>query len=137
MFADSAALADLNSITHPRVRERSQQLLAEVPDGAIGVYEVPLLAEGGPYRGQDFAAVIVVEAPLPVRLSRLAERGLAPEQARARIAAQASDEQRRAIADEVIVNDGTREQLERRVEALWERLQASGIGASAAPGPGC
>ncbi len=65
VFADAAALADLNAITHPLVRARSQALLAQVPDGAIGVYEVPLLAEGGPYRGQDFELVIVVEASLP------------------------------------------------------------------------
>jgi dephospho-CoA kinase len=122
VFADPAALADLNAITHPLVRGRSQLLLAQVPDGAVGVYEVPLLAEGGPYRGQDFALVIVVEAALPVRLARLADRGLAPDQARARIAAQASDEQRRAIADLVIGNDGTLEQLSANVDQLWQQL---------------
>ena len=111
VFDDAAALADLNAITHPLVRARSDQLLAAVEPGRIGVYEVPLLAEGGPYTADEFDAVVVVVASLPVRLARLAERGLPHEQAMARIAAQATDEQRRALADEVVTNDGTRADL--------------------------
>ncbi len=106
VFADRAALADLNAITHPLVAARSHELMAEVEDGRICIYEVPLLVEGGPFRVADFSYVVVVEAPLPVRLARLAERGLPPDDARARIAAQATDEQRRAVADAVIVNGG-------------------------------
>ncbi len=132
VFSDAAALADLNAITHPLVRARSQELLAQVPDGTVGVYEVPLLAEGGPYRGQDFALVIVVEASLPVRLARLAERGLAPEQATARIAAQATDKQRRAIADLVIRNDGSLDDLEAEIGRVWPQLVAQ-IGGSVRP----
>lgn len=124
VFADSGALADLNAITHPLVRERSEQLLAEVDPDTIAVYEVPLLAEGGPYSPDDFDAVVVVEAALGVRLARLAERGLPPDQARARIAAQASDEQRRAIATEIISNDGSTDELARRVGQLWSQLRS-------------
>ena len=85
---------------------------------------MPLLVEGGPVRTQEFDLVVVVETPMPLRLARLAERGLAPDQARARIAAQASDEQRRAVADEVVGNDGTLAELEIKVDGLWARIRA-------------
>ena len=124
VFADAQALADLNAITHPLVAARSLELMADVPPGDVCIYDVPLLAEGGPFRPGDFDLVVVVEAPLPVRLSRLAERGLPTDQARARIAAQATDEQRRAIADEVIVNDGRLADLEAQVDQVWSRLVA-------------
>jgi dephospho-CoA kinase len=124
VFSDPAALADLNAITHPLIRSRSEQLLDAVPVGEIAVYEIPLLAEGGPYRRDDFDVVVVVEAPMDVRLTRLAQRGLPPDQALARIAAQASDEERRALADELILNDATPDDLERRVEQVWARLRA-------------
>jgi dephospho-CoA kinase len=123
VFADAGALADLNAITHPLVAVRSSQLMADVPAGDICVYEVPLLAEGGPLRSREFDQVVVVEAALPIRLDRLAQRGLAPDQARARIAAQATDEQRRAIADEIIVNNGPLADLQAAVDQLWVRLQ--------------
>jgi dephospho-CoA kinase len=125
VFADAAALADLNAITHPLVRLRSDQLMAAVPADRICVYEVPLLAEGGPVRTLEFDLVVVVETPMPLRLTRLAGRGLAPDQARARIAAQASDEQRRALADEVVCNDGTLAELATTVDGLWARIQAA------------
>jgi dephospho-CoA kinase len=128
VFADPAALADLNAITHPLVAIRSRQLMAEVADGRICIYEVPLLVEGGPLRVADFDQVVVVEAPLPVRLSRLAERGLPPDDARARIAAQATDEQRRAVADAVIVNSGDLAALGARVDEVWGGLQALAAG---------
>jgi dephospho-CoA kinase len=124
VFSDPAALADLNAITHPLIRSRSEELLDAVPVGEIAVYEIPLLAEGGPYRRDDFDVVVVVEAPMDVRLNRLAQRGLPPDQARARIAAQASDEERRALADDVIVNDATPDDLGRRVAQVWARLGA-------------
>jgi dephospho-CoA kinase len=120
VFSDDAARRALNEIVHPLVGERSAQLMAELPDDAIVVYDVPLLAENNLSGGFD--VVVVVEADLPVRLSRLAARGLPEPQARARIAAQASDEQRRAIADEVLHNDGSRESLAVQADALWRRL---------------
>ena len=120
MFDDAQARADLNAITHPFVAQRSNELMAAAAPDAIVVYEVPLLVETG--RGGEFDVVVVVEAPLGLRLARLADRGLPQAQARARIAAQATDEQRRAIADEVVVNDSDRADLARAVEALWLRL---------------
>ncbi len=122
VFADEAARADLNAIVHPLVSARSAQLMADVPPGSVVVYDVPLLAESA--RVGEFALVIVVEASLEVRLERLAARGLPEPEARARIAAQATDEQRRAIADELLHNDGTRAELAAQVDLLWSRLVA-------------
>ena len=120
VFADESSRADLNAITHPLVAARSHELMASAGPGAIVVYEIPLLAETG--RGAEFDVVTVVEAPLVLRLERLAGRGFDEPQARARISAQASDEQRRAIADEIIQNDGDRTALADAVHALWDRL---------------
>ena len=120
VFADDVARSALNEIVHPLVAERSAQLMAGVPDDAVVVYDVPLLAENDLAGGFD--VVVVVEADLPTRLGRLAARGLPEGQATARIAVQASDEQRRAIADEVLRNDGSREALAAQVDALWRRL---------------
>jgi dephospho-CoA kinase len=74
--------------------------------------------------------VVVVEAPLETRLARLADRGLPEEHARARIAAQATDEQRRAVADEIVQNTGDRAELAIAVDTLWTRLRAR-VGADA------
>jgi dephospho-CoA kinase len=122
VFSDDAARYTLNEIVHPLVAERSAQLMAGVPDDAVVVYDVPLLAENDLAGGFD--VVVVVEADRPTRLGRLAARGLPEAQAEARIAVQASDEQRRAIADEVLRNDGSRETLAAQVDALWQRLAA-------------
>lgn len=125
-FGDDVARADLNAIVHPEVRRRYDELVAEAfardPD-AIVVYDVPLLAEAR--AASDFGLVIVVDAPADVRLERLvALRGMDREQARARIAAQISDEERRAMADVVIDSSGTIAHTMEQVDALWERLVA-------------
>lgn len=120
VFSDDAARRALNEIVHPLVADRSAELMAGVPGDAIVVYDVPLLAENNMAGGFD--VIVVVETDLPIRLSRLAARGLPEPQAKARIAAQVSDEQRRAIADEVLRNDGSREALAAQVDALWRRL---------------
>jgi dephospho-CoA kinase len=131
VFDDDSARADLNAIIHPLVAQRSTELMAAAAPDAIVVYEIPLLAETG--RGDEFDVVIVVEAALDLRLARLAERGLPPAQARSRIAAQASDEQRRAIADEVVINNSNRADLAHEVRSLWERLLQRRNGAVVAP----
>jgi dephospho-CoA kinase len=122
VFADETARNDLNGIVHPLVGRRSAEIMADTPDGAIVVYDVPLLAEGGLAEGFDL--VVVVEAELATRLRRLDARGLAEADARARIAAQATDEQRRAIADEIVHNDGTQQELADQIRDLWPRLRA-------------
>ncbi|MBV9823766.1 MAG: dephospho-CoA kinase [Actinobacteria bacterium] len=122
VFGDPAALADLNAIVHPLVRARSEELTeaAAASGAAAVVQDIPLLVEGGLAPGFD--AVIVVEAPLELRLQRLAGRGMDEQTARARIAAQASDEQRREVADVLLDNSGSVEQLNAQVDAAWARL---------------
>jgi dephospho-CoA kinase len=122
VFGDPAALADLNAIVHPLVRARSEALSAQAAaDGvAAVVHDIPLLVENQLAAGFD--AVLVVEAPLELRLRRLAGRGMDAETARARIAAQASDAQRRAVADIVLDNSGSVAELTAQVDAAWAEL---------------
>jgi dephospho-CoA kinase len=120
VFNDPDALADLNAIVHPLVRQRTAELLAQAGEDDVVVNDVPLLVETGLQDGFD--AVIVVEAPIAVRLSRLVDRGLTEHDARSRIAAQASDEQRRAVATVVIDNSGSVAELRTQVDAAWQRL---------------
>jgi dephospho-CoA kinase len=123
VFADGAALDELNAIVHPLVGSRSAELAAAVPPGAVVVHDIPLLAENG--LADRFDMVVVVEADREIRLARLAERGLTRAEAEARMAAQATDEQRRAIADEIVRNDGDLDSLARQIDRLWDRLLGS------------
>lgn len=121
VFGDDDRLAALNAIMHPRIARRTAALMSAASPGSVLVYDMPLLVEQGIRPVWDH--IVVVEAPLQLRLQRLArERGIAPDDARARMAAQASDDERRAVADTVIVNDGDREQLAAAVAALWPAL---------------
>ncbi|KAB8189959.1 dephospho-CoA kinase [Nonomuraea phyllanthi] len=121
VFADSERLAALNAIVHPLVGERVAELQSQAADDAISVYDVPLLAENN--LAPLYDVVIVVDAADEVRLRRLAEhRGMPEADAKARIAAQASREERLAVADVVIPNEGTLEELDARVDEVWEDL---------------
>jgi len=124
VFADPAALADLNAIVHPRVAERTAELAAAAGPDAVVVYDVPLLVENDLAGG--FQAVVVVEAPLPQRLARLAGRGMAEDEARSRIAAQATDAQRRAVATVVLDNSGSVAELRAQVDELMATLDGHG-----------
>ena len=127
VFNAPAQLARLNAITHPRIGERTRQLMDAVPPGSVLVYDMPLLVEQGLTKGWDL--VVVVDAPDEVRLARLVEhRGLAADDVRARMAAQATREARNAAADLVIDNSGDLNALRIQVDALWEGLR---IGAAA------
>jgi dephospho-CoA kinase len=121
VFADSERLAALNAIVHPLVGERVAHLQSEAADDAIVVYDVPLLAENK--LAPMYDVVIVVDAADDVRVRRLAEhRGMAEADARARIAAQASREDRLAVADIVVPNEGSLEELDARVREVWDEL---------------
>ncbi len=120
VFADDRARADLNAIVHPLVARRSAELMAGLPEAAVVVYDVPLLVENDLAGGFD--VIVIVEADADRRVRRLVRRGLTDDDARARIAVQATDEQRRAVADEIIRNDGSRQELVAAVDALWTRL---------------
>jgi dephospho-CoA kinase len=122
VFADPVQRARLNAIVHPLVGARMAELQASAGPGAIVVHDVPLIAENGLAGGYD--VVVVVDVPPEVQAGRLArDRGMTAEQARARMAAQASREQRLAIADLVIDNSGSLADLDRQVTDLWSRLR--------------
>ncbi|MFR0351938.1 dephospho-CoA kinase [Streptomyces sediminimaris] len=121
VFADAQQLAVLNAIVHPLVGERSRELEAAAAGDAVVVHDVPLLAENG--LAPLYDVVIVVDAPPETQLDRLVRlRGMTEQDARARMAAQASRDERRKIADVVIDNDVPLEELRRRVKDVWAEL---------------
>ncbi len=120
VFADPGARRRLEAITHPLVGAQAARRMADAPDDAVVVYDVPLLVEAGLAGAYDL--VVVVEAPREVRLARLADRGLPREQAQARMANQASDSARRAVADILVGNGGSLQDLRARVDEVWARL---------------
>jgi dephospho-CoA kinase len=123
VFGDAAARRRLEAIVHPLVFERIVELEQQAPADAVVVHDIPLLAEGG--RAGEFDAVIVVDAPTEVQVARMErDRGWSREDAQARIGAQASREQRRAIATHVIENTGTREDLRKRVAEVFALVAA-------------
>jgi dephospho-CoA kinase len=122
VFGDAELRGKLNAIVHPRVGARMAELEGEAAPGAIVVHDVPLIAEGG--RTDAYDLVVVVDAPPRVQIDRLVRRrGMTREQAKARMAAQASREQRLAIADIVIDNSGSLTELDRQVGDLWAELR--------------
>jgi dephospho-CoA kinase len=126
VFGDDAARRRLEGIVHPEVRrlsaEREAAAVAADPR-AVVVHDIPLLVETG--QTGRFGLLVVVHAPAALRTRRLAaSRGLSPQEARARVAAQASDEERLAVADVVLDGTGTDADLRAQVDALWERVAA-------------
>ncbi|MFD0257045.1 dephospho-CoA kinase [Kitasatospora indigofera] len=123
VFADPARLRALNAIVHPLVRARSAELEEAAAPDAVVVHDVPLLAENGLAPLYDL--VVVVDAADEVRLDRLVRlRGMAEAEARSRMAAQATREDRLAVADLVIDNSGPLEALAPRVRQVWDELTA-------------
>ena len=121
IFADAQARADLNGIVHPEVRRRRAELIASAPDGSIVISVIPLLVEGGLQDGFD--GVIVVDVPIDTQVDRLKARSdLDDQQARARVNAQASRDERLEVADWVIENSGSYDQLRQQVEVVWDAL---------------
>lgn len=125
VFNDPAALADLNGIVHPAVTARMAERMAELADtDALVILDIPLLVEGG---REGLAGIIVVDVDPEVAVQRLVEhRGMREDDARARMARQASREERLAKADIVIDNSGTLADLEAAVADAWPRIVALG-----------
>lgn len=128
VFHDEQARLRLNAIVHPAIRERAAQLVeqAQSEPGFSGIIleDIPLLVESGD--PSAFDGVVVVRTPLATRLQRLvSSRGMSEEDARARIAAQATDEQREAVATWVIDNGGSLEETAEQVRAVWEQMTAA------------
>jgi dephospho-CoA kinase len=122
VFGDEGARRRLEAIVHPLVIERMAALEAAAGEDEVVVHDIPLLAEGG--RADTFDAVLVVDAPRDLQLERmLRDRGWTREDAESRIAAQATPEQRRAIATHVIDNNGSLADLRARVEAVYAQLR--------------
>jgi len=121
VFADPQARADLNAIIHPRVRERAAEIEAAAPAGAVVVHVIPLLVETG--QQDNFDAVVVVDTTAEEQLRRLTRRdGLTETEAEQRVAAQASREERLAVATHVIDSSGPVRETMRRVGELWWSL---------------
>lgn len=124
VFGDDVARRDLEAITHPAIGELAWARDEAAGAGSIVVHDHPLLVETGLAQLMD--VVVVVDVAEGVQVDRLVRlRGMAEEDARARIAAQASRADRRSAADVVIDNSGTPEELVEAVDALWERLQTT------------
>ena len=122
VFAGEGAderVAALNAITHPAIERRAWEILSAAPAGSFAVYDIPLLVEGD--YADRFDAVVIVDVPVEERIARLEGRGVPPEDARARIRAQASSDQRRAIAHVWIDNCGSADDLAQVCTQVWER----------------
>ncbi len=127
VFADAAARADLNAIVHPLVRRRRAELIAQAAADQIVVSVIPLLVETGLV--DQFDAVVVVDVPSQTQVARLVRRNdISPEQAQARLDAQASRAERLAAADWVVTNSGSRAELEAQVERLWSQMRSKAQG---------
>jgi len=123
VFADPARRAALEGVVHPYVRRRSAEIAAGAPDGAVVVHDVPLLVEAGLADRYDLVVVVDVDEETQVR--RLTTvRGMSGDDARARISAQADRAARLAVADLVVTNDGSLDDLRQRVDGLWRDLSA-------------
>jgi dephospho-CoA kinase len=129
-FVDDETRKELEAITHPAIGEEFLRRVAEAPPGAVVIHDVPLLVESK--RGFEYACVIVVEAPLELRLDRLEARGVERDDARRRIGLQASDEDRRKVATWVVDNAGDLAHLEKQVADIWIDLERRAAEAPAA-----
>ena len=124
VFVDPEALASLNGIVHPEVRRLAEARIAEARSAdpaAVIVYEIPLLVETD--RGGEWDLVVVADAPIEQRIARMVTlRGMSETDARRRVANQASDAERRAVADVVIDTSGSEADTLAQVDRLWERV---------------
>lgn len=126
VFGDADERAALNAIVHPQVARLARRRIRDARERGdrVVVYDIPLLFEAG--RTRDVDVIVVVDAPAAVRRARLvADRGLAPQEADAMIAAQMPAAEKRRAAHHVIDNDGALATLETRVDALWRTLAPS------------
>lgn len=123
VFADPEKRKLLESIVWPAVGIRVAEELQALTDDDIAVLDVPLMAESPEGSRRNARAIIVVDASPETQLRHLAAKGVPPETAKARMAAQVSREERLKIADHVLTNDGSLDELEKQVDELWRELQ--------------
>lgn len=136
VFPEPQALAALEAITHPRIDQRAAEQLdkARRSGARVVVYDSPLLVESG--QARDFDLVVVVDAPAEIRVARLVGRGLVESDARARMARQATDSQRLAVADVVIDNSGSPADLVDEVRRAWQLITGAKPMSDPAPNVG-
>jgi dephospho-CoA kinase len=126
VFADPSRRAALEAIIHPRVRARAAELEEAAPAGVLVVHDIPLLVETG--QAPSFDAVVVVDVPEALQVERaIADRGWSPDEARARVAAQATRAERLAAATHVVDNTGTLEDLRQRVAEVLDELTGTEV----------
>jgi dephospho-CoA kinase len=125
VFGDDQARAALTAVTHPAISAEMMRQVQATPADGVCLLDVPLLVEDRSRAERGYHVVVVVEAPPEVRVERLVERGMRREDAAARMGAQASDEERRALADHVVDNGGGRDELARAVAALVPAILAA------------
>ncbi len=122
VFGNQQQLASLNAIVHPLVKQRTAQLLAQMPTDAIVIYNVPLLVEASV--DHDFDTVITVEAPEEEQVKRLvANRGMTESEAKARILTQAKPVERAARADRILSSNQDIHMLMRDADAMWREIE--------------
>jgi dephospho-CoA kinase len=120
VFSDDGARKDLEAIIHPRVQALFAEAVADLDHDDILIYEIPLLVETG--AAEKFDYIVTVESDIELRKERLLKKGLYISQIEKRMASQATEEARTAVADSVIRNDGDEDSLLRQVENLWESV---------------
>lgn len=125
VFGQPDELARLTAISHPAINAELAEHLDTLPADTIVVLDMAILVESNLGRGDpahSYTRVVVVEAPVELRVRRAVERGMREDDVRARIASQATDDDRRAVADVVVVNDGDLALLTERVDDLWATI---------------
>ena len=123
VFGDEVARRKLEAIIHPRVRAGAAEIEATAPDDAVVVHDIPLLVETG--QAGRFDLVLVVDVPPELQFERLtSQRGMTDEEAKQRIASQATREDRLAAADIVVDNSGSLADLDARIDELWTELSS-------------
>jgi dephospho-CoA kinase len=126
-FGDPAQLAALTALSHPAINAELVARLDGLPGDSIVILDMAILAEsdlGRPDPAHSYQFVVTVEAPLEMRVERAVRRGMDADDARRRAGAQASEEQRRAVADAVIVNDTDLSGVALQVDRLWQELMS-------------
>jgi len=127
IFGDAKARRDLEEITHPKIRARFDEIVAALEPGAILISQIPLLVESAHAYPFDF--IVTVGAGVDTRRARLIKRGMKGYQVEQRMQAQATDQERAIIADMILSNEGSEDELRRQVENLYEeRLYPARMG---------
>jgi dephospho-CoA kinase len=121
-FADDEGRKSLGEITWPAIGEEFERQIKAAPPDSVVVCDVPLLVESKAAAARPYVAVIVVEAPVDVRLARLEVRGVPRDDAERRMAAQATDDERRAVATHLVDNGGDLDALAAQIDTIWADL---------------